>query len=201
MASPTGRHRHAAPGAHAKTHKSPIIANLQIARGAVGSCVQKVGEAEVLAWGGVPDILVSNEVVGAQRSSPAWRPYGRHRPGGRLRRRSRPNRRPRTMPRADAAAAPVGAGGNRRRRRTLRRRPRARRRRPGPAASPAPRYLRFGGLQAYHGSAQHLRRPEDSARRRSPSPPTGHPTHPGAASPAGPRLPDRRRRRHRHLRV
>ena len=53
--------------AHAKTHKSPVIAQLQIARGAVGSCVQKVAEAEVLAWGGVPDILVSNEVVGAAK--------------------------------------------------------------------------------------------------------------------------------------
>jgi D-serine deaminase-like pyridoxal phosphate-dependent protein len=51
--------------AHAKTHKSPVIARAQIARGAVGQCVQKVGEAEVLAWGGVSDILVSNEVVGA----------------------------------------------------------------------------------------------------------------------------------------
>jgi D-serine deaminase-like pyridoxal phosphate-dependent protein len=51
--------------AHAKTHKSPVIAKLQMARGAIGQCVQKVAEAEVLAWGGVPDILVSNEVVGA----------------------------------------------------------------------------------------------------------------------------------------
>ena len=53
--------------AHAKTHKSPVIARLQMARGAVGQCVQKVGEAEVLAWGGVADILVSNEVVGARK--------------------------------------------------------------------------------------------------------------------------------------
>lgn len=53
--------------AHAKTHKSPVIARLQMARGAVGQCVQKVGEAEVLAWGGIPDILVSNEVVGAPK--------------------------------------------------------------------------------------------------------------------------------------
>lgn len=50
--------------AHAKTHKSPVIAHLQMARGAVGQCVQKVAEAEALAWSGVPDILVSNEVVG-----------------------------------------------------------------------------------------------------------------------------------------
>ena len=53
--------------AHAKTHKSPVIAKMQIARGAVGQCVQKVAEAEILAWGGVQDILVSNEVVGAAK--------------------------------------------------------------------------------------------------------------------------------------
>src|SRR5690606_11728778 len=33
---------------HAKTHKSPIIALKQMARGAVGVCCQKVSEAEVL---------------------------------------------------------------------------------------------------------------------------------------------------------
>jgi 3-hydroxy-D-aspartate aldolase len=38
---------------HAKTHKSPAIALRQIAHGAVGQCVQKVGEAEVLVRGGV----------------------------------------------------------------------------------------------------------------------------------------------------
>ena len=52
---------------HAKTHKSPEVAHLQAARGAVGQCVQKVGEAEVLAWGGVGDILVSNEAVGDRK--------------------------------------------------------------------------------------------------------------------------------------
>lgn len=53
--------------AHAKTHKSPVIAHLQMRRGAVGQCVQKVAEAEALAWGGVTDILVSNEVVGRDK--------------------------------------------------------------------------------------------------------------------------------------
>jgi 3-hydroxy-D-aspartate aldolase len=53
--------------AHAKTHKSPVIAKLQIARGAVGNCVQKVAEAEILAWGGVSDILVTNEIVGSAK--------------------------------------------------------------------------------------------------------------------------------------
>jgi 3-hydroxy-D-aspartate aldolase len=49
---------------HAKTHKSPLIALRQIAQGAVGVCCQKVGEAEVMAWGGVTDILISNEIWG-----------------------------------------------------------------------------------------------------------------------------------------
>ena len=52
---------------HGKTHKSPVIARLQIMRGAVGQCVQKVAEAEILAWGGVDNILVTNEVVGARK--------------------------------------------------------------------------------------------------------------------------------------
>jgi 3-hydroxy-D-aspartate aldolase len=49
---------------HAKTHKCPTIALRQIAAGAVGQCCQKVGEAEALVRGGVRDVLVSNEVVG-----------------------------------------------------------------------------------------------------------------------------------------
>src|SRR2546421_2230993 len=52
---------------HAKTHKSPAIALRQIAHGAVGQCVQKVGEAEVLVRGGVKDVLVSNQVVGERK--------------------------------------------------------------------------------------------------------------------------------------
>ena len=49
---------------HAKTHKSPDIARLQIAHGAIGVCCQKVGEAEVLVEGGISDVLVTNEIVG-----------------------------------------------------------------------------------------------------------------------------------------
>src|SRR5439155_3691888 len=52
---------------HAKTHKSTAIALRQIALGAVGQCVQKVGEAEVLVGGGVKDVLVSNQVVGERK--------------------------------------------------------------------------------------------------------------------------------------
>jgi 3-hydroxy-D-aspartate aldolase len=52
---------------HAKTHKSTAIALRQIAHGAVGQCVQKVGEAEALVRGGVKDVLVSNQVVGERK--------------------------------------------------------------------------------------------------------------------------------------
>jgi D-serine deaminase-like pyridoxal phosphate-dependent protein len=52
---------------HAKTHKSTAIALRQIAHGACGQCVQKVGEAEALVRGGVTDVLVSNEVVGERK--------------------------------------------------------------------------------------------------------------------------------------
>jgi D-serine deaminase-like pyridoxal phosphate-dependent protein len=52
---------------HAKTHKSPIIALRQIAAGAVGVCCQKVAEAEAMVWGGVKDVLVTNEIVGARK--------------------------------------------------------------------------------------------------------------------------------------
>jgi D-serine deaminase-like pyridoxal phosphate-dependent protein len=52
---------------HAKSHKSANIAKLQMAGGAVGVCCQKVSEAEALVDGGVSDILVCNEVVGAAK--------------------------------------------------------------------------------------------------------------------------------------
>ncbi len=41
---------------HAKTHKSPAIAKMQIARGAVGICCAKIGEADVFADAGIRDI-------------------------------------------------------------------------------------------------------------------------------------------------
>ena len=144
--------------AHAKTHKSPVIARLQMARGAVGNCVQKVTEAEILAWGGIPDILVSNEVVGAAK----------------LARLCALSRIAKVAVCADdtgqvaaietAAAAAgirmtvlveidVGAG-----RCGVQ---------PGPDAVAlaeriaVSKHLIFGGLQAYHGSAQHKRTPAE----------------------------------------
>lgn len=43
---------------HAKTHKSPEIARMQVAEGAVGICCAKIGEAEVFADAGITDIRV-----------------------------------------------------------------------------------------------------------------------------------------------
>lgn len=48
---------------HAKTHKCAAVAMRQVAAGAVGVCVQKVGEAQALAEAGVTDVYISNEVV------------------------------------------------------------------------------------------------------------------------------------------
>ena len=52
---------------HAKSHKCPEIALRQMARGAIGVCCQKVSEAEAMVEGGVMNVLVSNEVVGAPK--------------------------------------------------------------------------------------------------------------------------------------
>ncbi|MFV0602044.1 MAG: alanine racemase, partial [Brachymonas sp.] len=52
---------------HAKTHKSPVIGLKQMQLGAVGLCCQKVSEAEAMVEGGIPDVYVSNEVVGARK--------------------------------------------------------------------------------------------------------------------------------------
>jgi len=52
---------------HAKAHKCPDIADLQIEGGAVGICCQKVGEAEAFVAAGIRDVLVTNEIVGAAK--------------------------------------------------------------------------------------------------------------------------------------
>ncbi|TFZ07257.1 DSD1 family PLP-dependent enzyme [Ramlibacter henchirensis] len=52
---------------HAKMHKCSEIARLQLEAGAVGVCVQKTAEAEAMAAGGVNDIYISNEVIAPQK--------------------------------------------------------------------------------------------------------------------------------------
>ncbi len=49
---------------HTKTHKSTLIGGMQLERGATGLTVAKVGEAEVMAGGPVPDLLVAYPVWG-----------------------------------------------------------------------------------------------------------------------------------------
>jgi D-serine deaminase-like pyridoxal phosphate-dependent protein len=52
---------------HVKVHKTPEIARLQLAAGAVGVTCAKVSEAEVMADAGVRSILIANQVVGAAK--------------------------------------------------------------------------------------------------------------------------------------
>ena len=52
---------------HIKTHKSAGLARYQIAAGAKGVTVQKLGEAEVMADHGIADLLLTFNVVGASK--------------------------------------------------------------------------------------------------------------------------------------
>jgi 3-hydroxy-D-aspartate aldolase len=139
---------------HAKSHKCPVIALRQIAAGAIGVCCQKVGEAEAMVYGGVSNVLVSNQIVGTSKiarlvalAKQAWVGVCADHPAN-------------VKDLSDAAVAfgvrlpvlvEVNVGMDRCGVE------------PGEptlalakqiAASPG---LRFAGLQAYHGSAQHLR--------------------------------------------
>src|SRR5690349_11231663 len=52
---------------HIKTHKSPMLAQLQVAAGAKGITCQKLGEAEVMADAGIDDILISYNLLGEEK--------------------------------------------------------------------------------------------------------------------------------------
>src|ERR1700719_5184054 len=52
---------------HIKTHKSPMLAKMQIAAGAKGITCQKLGEAEVMAEAGIDDILISYNLLGEEK--------------------------------------------------------------------------------------------------------------------------------------
>ncbi len=53
---------------HAKIYKAtPVFAWMQLRAGAIGITVSKVSEAEVLANGGIRDILIANQVVGTRK--------------------------------------------------------------------------------------------------------------------------------------
>ena len=77
-----------------------VIGLKQMALGAVGLCCQKVSEAEAMVLGGIPDVYVSNEVVGARK----------------LDRLAALARQARVMVAVDNEAAIEGSGARRRRR-------------------------------------------------------------------------------------
>jgi D-serine deaminase-like pyridoxal phosphate-dependent protein len=146
--------------AHAKTHKCPEIARRQLAAGAIGVCCQKVSEAEAMVEGGIGDVLVSNEVVGGSKVGHLAALAGRAKIGvcvddaGNVRELDAAcagaGTRLDVYAEVDVGAGRCGVA-------------------PGAPALALAREvirsanLRFAGLQAYHGAAQHLR--SMSARR------------------------------------
>lgn len=52
---------------HAKCHKSPDVARRLIDAGAIGLTCAKLGEAEVFAAAGVPDLLIANMIAGPRK--------------------------------------------------------------------------------------------------------------------------------------
>ncbi len=49
---------------HLKTAKSPAVAKLLLEAGAIGICVAKLGEAEVMLEAGLDDLLITTELIG-----------------------------------------------------------------------------------------------------------------------------------------
>jgi 3-hydroxy-D-aspartate aldolase len=135
---------------HAKTHKCPEVGKRQIALGAVGMCCQKVSEAEAMVEGGITDVLVSNEVVGASKIKRLAELSHRARLGvcvdnaPTLREIGRSGAKLDIYVELEVGMRRCGVA-------------------PGEPAVALAREiasypnLRFGGLQAYHGRAQHLR--------------------------------------------
>jgi D-serine deaminase-like pyridoxal phosphate-dependent protein len=54
---------------HTKSHKIPELAQKQIASGATGITVAKLGEAEVMLNGGIADILIAYPIVGDEKTT------------------------------------------------------------------------------------------------------------------------------------
>ena len=53
---------------HTKTHKIPELAKRQIASGATGITVAKIGEAAVMLDAGITDILIAYPIVGQEKA-------------------------------------------------------------------------------------------------------------------------------------
>jgi len=56
---------------HSKTHKGPRFAREQVAAGAPGICVAKLGEAELMADAGLDDLVMPNTVIGPDKAARA----------------------------------------------------------------------------------------------------------------------------------
>ena len=56
---------------HAKTHRMAEVGLRQVAHGADGLCVAKLGEAEAFAAAGVKRLFVANPIVGADKAKRA----------------------------------------------------------------------------------------------------------------------------------
>ena len=152
---------------HAKMHKSAELARLQMAHGAVGVCVQKTDEALALAHAGVTDVYISNEVIAhpklqrlaeAVRDLPTRFGIAVDSAAGVLRLASalldagvRGEERIDVFVEIDVGQGRCGVP-------------------PGEPAVDLARLiaqhpvLRFAGLQAYHGGAQHRRDPGERAQ-------------------------------------
>src|ERR1700685_3100421 len=52
---------------HIKTHKSPMLAKMQVAAGPRATTCQKLGEAEIRAEAGIEDILISYNLLGDEK--------------------------------------------------------------------------------------------------------------------------------------
>lgn len=143
--------------AHAKTHRSVELALLQMEiGGAVGVCAQKVDEAEALVDGGVPDVIITNEVVDPRKMARAAALAKRARVqvilddpatvGPWSQEAQAAGVTLTALVEIDAGSGACGIDPG------------------GPAAALAQAIaaapgLSFGGLQAYYGAAQHIREP------------------------------------------
>ncbi len=143
---------------HAKSHKCPDIALRQIKLGAVGICCQKVSEAARFVEAGVADVLITNQVVGLKKIGHALDLAERARVGV-------------LVDHADQVAQLAQASGERKVMLDVYIEVDVGAGRCGVSDASevtalatqidAAPYLRFMGLQCYHGSAQHYRKPEE----------------------------------------
>lgn len=144
---------------HAKSHKSPDIARLQVAAGAVGVCVQKTSEALALADGGVEDLFVSNQVIAPGKLAALAELAGRvrlsvavdstlgvHRLAEAVRAAGTAVR---ALVEVDVGQGRCGVA------------PEQAGELAAAVAAAGPAGLTFGGLHAYQGGAQHLRTPAE----------------------------------------